>query len=41
MIGLRENEEKNCNLFFAPPPPPPPQNVGTGAPISTIFILVH
>ena len=32
MIGFRENEEKNCNIFIAPP-----QKVGKGAPISTIF----
>ena len=26
-------------IFFAPPPPP--QKVGKGAPISTIYFLVH
>ena len=37
MIGFRENEEKNCNFFVAPPK----KKVGKGAPISTIFFLVH
>ena len=32
MIGFRENEEKNCNYFFASP-----QKVGKGAPIYTNF----
>ena len=37
MIGFRENEEK---IVISPPPPPPhthTQEVGKGAPISTIF----
>ena len=36
MIGFRENEEKNCNIFFAPP-----QKVGKEIPISTNFYLVY